>query len=146
MKIKRISNVLLLVLAMIMSVWGTHATKVDADGSGALNPWVYTWKNLEKYKTPIEGQTYVEAGLHVYTVRELEVENYVPTYNQNFTVKDENEGENLSDEDQKEEKYEVKAEDNFEEKNPKEKVSEDDSIEDFFRPDPLDRMDKANRR
>ena len=65
---------------------------------------------------------------------------------QEFTVKDENEGENLSDEDQKEEKDEVKAEDNFEEKNPKEKVSEDDSIEDFFRPDPLDRMDKANRR
>src|SRR5699024_6923686 len=65
---------------------------------------------------------------------------------QEFTVKDENEGENLSDEDQKEEKDEVKAEDNFEEKNPKEEVSEDDSIEDFFRPDPLDRMDKANRR
>lgn len=86
MKIKRISNVLLLVLAMIMSVWGTYATKVDADGSGTLNPWVYTWKNLEKYKNPIEGQTYVEAGLHVYTVRELEVENYVPTLNQNFTV------------------------------------------------------------
>lgn len=50
MKIKRISNVLLLVLAMIMSVWGTYATKVDADGSGALNPWVYTWKNLEKLR------------------------------------------------------------------------------------------------
>lgn len=58
----------------------------DATGSGELDSWVYTWKNLEKYKTPVENQTYVDAGVHVYTVKEVAVDNYIPTYNEDFTT------------------------------------------------------------